>query len=145
MSTNVCADCELPQPLAHLMFRGEKVKQCRTCRVREQARARSKLRHSKTTLHARFAGRSLRSRELFDAALYATRLKRLKSRFNHETANTRTRLRIMTAIVGKCPRTIKAIKARQKILDRYIEAYEAQVLMLKAGVNPPDIVDIVEG
>ena len=144
MSSNFCTTCNLPQPRAHMMYHGEKVAVCRTCRLRAVARAKAKLRRSKTTLHARFERLSLRLQGEFDAALCATRTKRLKTRFNHETAVTRTRLRIMRSVEDKSPRTLKAIAVRQKILDRYTRAFEAQLVMVRAGVNPPDIVELVE-
>ena len=70
-------------------------------------------------------------------------LKPFRIRYNQLTGVIRTRIRLMEQIEQPTDKTIKALAIRRQQLAAYNEAYEEQVAMLKAGFQPPALVDMI--
>jgi hypothetical protein len=64
--------------------------------------------------------------------------------FNQAVSVTKQRIKIMERNLAPPPKTQKAIAVRKALLGKYERAYTEQCAMLEAGIEPPNIHDLVD-
>jgi len=112
---------------------------CYECRRRAADAARKRKGTQRAKLTAKAAA-SARKREQ-DWMTLAHR--QLRSHFLRITSVTRARIAAMERRVDPSPRTLKALEARKAILARYEQALAQQLDMVRLGLPPGDIMDMV--
>lgn len=129
----VCPKCEEPKPRREFRVYDEKVLTCRACRARARARIQARDARDTIKLKARLdkigGGRAESKAE----KTLAQQLKFLKSRFLKVTGVHRLRIREMESKVNPSAKTMKALKKRKEILDRYEQAHELQQTTARVG------------
>ena len=136
-----CPICQVDYPMEHFVVYNAPKGMCRKCRAREVAR---KCMRRKRGIEQVLAGYEKRISRRVTSEATTLRLMRgrvLKSRFLKVTAVTRTRIKQLQGKIH--PRSVTALKVRERLLARYEHAYKEQVELLNAGFMPDDIMEYV--
>ena len=138
-----CTKCFEERPDRDFVTYNKPHDECKKCIARERARLGMQNLRDRTKYinKLQVVQRRLTDRQ---ATLDATYLrKRLEHVFNQAVSVTKQRIKIMERNLAPPPKTQKAIAVRKALLGKYEQAYAEQRAMLEAGIEPPNIHDIV--
>jgi len=138
-----CLKCLMPFPPSEYEVGKRTYTMCRTCRRKHSAKMAMRKKRVRAALQAKIEPLiTAEQHQRREAALKAV-LKPFRIRYNQLTGVIRTRIRLMEQIEQPADKTTKALAIRRQQLAAYNEAYEEQVAMLKAGFQPPALVDMI--
>ena len=134
-----CPKCLEQKPFRSFEKGPELFSTCYECRRREA----DALRKRRAKQYAAALAKAVMNTSMREAARVKEENARLRSRFLRLTSTTRARIAAMERRVAPTQKTLKALEARRAILRRFEYALAQQLDMVRLGLPPGDIMDMV--